>query len=164
MEVSLVPWSPDDLGVLERANTPEMTEHLGGPETGAQVRARHERYLHDRETGASHMFRIDVDGHTVGGIGYWPIEFDGQPAYEAGWSVEPAWQGRGVATEALRRLVGLVSAAGDRRVLAAFPWPSNAASNAMCRRAGFALRGTSSGPWRGRDVTYNEWVLDLGAE
>ena len=41
------------------------------------------------------MFRIDVDGAPVGGIGYWQVEHDGVPAYETGWSVVPEWQGRG---------------------------------------------------------------------
>ena len=38
MPVELRPWAEGDLGVLERANAPEMTAHLGGPETDAQVR------------------------------------------------------------------------------------------------------------------------------
>ncbi len=31
--VELEPYSESDLPLLERANSPEMTEHLGGPES-----------------------------------------------------------------------------------------------------------------------------------
>ena len=37
MDVTLHRWSPDDQSVLERANTPEMTRFLGGPETPEQL-------------------------------------------------------------------------------------------------------------------------------
>ena len=45
------------------------------------------------------MFRIDADGTPVGGIGYWKVDHDGVPAWETGWSVEPAWQGLGIAPD-----------------------------------------------------------------
>ena len=45
VEVLLEPWSEGDLGLLRRLNAPEMTEHLGGPETEAKVVERHERGL-----------------------------------------------------------------------------------------------------------------------
>lgn len=100
--ITLTRWGPDDLPVLERANTPEMTRHLGGPETDEQVRERHARYLRLNETKEASMFRIDVDGVPAGGIGYWQAEHDGEPAFETGWNVLPEWQGRGVAKVALR--------------------------------------------------------------
>ena len=56
-----------------------------------------------------------------GGIGYWQAEHDGVPAFEAGWSVEPQWQGRGVAKEALRQLIRRVADDGRRGLLVAYP-------------------------------------------
>ena len=91
MKVTLERWDAADFGVLERANTDEMTRHLGGPETAEQLIERHQRYLRLNESGEAHMLRIDADGVAVGGIGYWKVDHDGVSAWETGWSVEPAW-------------------------------------------------------------------------
>ncbi|MFH8251614.1 GNAT family N-acetyltransferase [Microbacterium sp. B2969] len=161
MTVTLRRWSVDDLPVLERANTAEMTRFLGGPETSAQVVARHARYLRLWETGEAHMFRIDVDGVPAGSIGWWHVEHGGRPAYETGWGVEPGWQGRGVATEALRQVIADVRADGERDLLVAYPGVENSGSNALCRRAGFAHTGSDTAPWRGGELTFNVWELDM---
>jgi RimJ/RimL family protein N-acetyltransferase len=161
MEITLRRWGRDDLPVLERANTPEMTANLGGPETGEQLRERHARYLRLNETGEACMLRIDVDGKAAGGIGYWPTEHDGVPAFEAGWSVEPPWQGQGVARQALRQLTRIVADDGRRGLLVAYPSVDNAASNALCRGAGFEHRGSATASWRGGQLTFNSWVLDV---
>ena len=161
MEITLSPWGPDDLPVLERSNTPEMTANLGGPESGEQLRERHARYLRLNETGDACMLRIDVDGVPAGGIGYWQTEHDGEPAFEAGWSVEPQWQGRGVAKQALRQLTRMVADDGRRALLVACPGIDNPASNALCRGAGFEHRGSATAPWRGGEMTFNTWVLDV---
>ncbi|WP_127473760.1 GNAT family N-acetyltransferase [Microbacterium sulfonylureivorans] len=161
MQVTLTRWGPDDLPVLERANTPEMTAHLGGPETDEQLRERHARYLRLNASREACMLRIDVDGVPAGGIGYWQAEHDGVPAFETGWSVEPDWQGRGVAREALRQLIRLVVADGRRGLLVAYPGVDNAGSNALCRGAGFEHRGSATAPWRGGELTFNNWLLDV---
>ena len=159
--VTLAPWGPDDLPLLERANTPEMTAHLGGPETPAQLEERQARYLRLMGTGEAAMYRIEVDGTAAGGIGYWQVDHDGTPAWETGWNIFPEWQGRGIAREALRRLIRLVAERGDRELLVAYPGADNLASNALCRSAGFEQRGSGTGPWRGGELTFNVWVLDL---
>lgn len=161
MQITLRRWSEEDLAVLERANTPGMTAQLGGPETEEQVRDRHARYLRLNEAGTACMLRIDVDGVPAGGIGYWEVEHDGVPAFETGWSVERPWQGRGVAREALRQLIRLVADDGRRDLLVAYPGVDNPASNAMCRSAGFEHRGSATAPWRDRELTFNNWVLDM---
>lgn len=161
--VTLARWSAGDLPLLHRLNDPEMTAHLGGPETDEQVVARHEKYLRGWETGASRMFRIDVDGAAAGGIGFWPTDHEGAPAYEAGWSVLPELQGRGVATAALALLLRDAATIGDRDVVVAYPGLDNDASNALCRRAGFVHAGSGLEPWRGGELAYNVWALDISA-
>jgi RimJ/RimL family protein N-acetyltransferase len=160
-DVTIEPWGPGDAPLLELLNTPEMTAHLGGPETAGQLVERHERYLRLGAEGAARMFRIDVDGAPAGGIGWWHIEHDGAPAAETGWGVLPAFQGRGVAGEALRLLVRDARDAAGRGVLVAFPGVDNGPSNALCRRAGFERRGTTTIPWRGGELTSHTWVLDM---
>ena len=159
--VTLAPWGSGDLPLLERANTPEMTAHLGGPETPAQLDERHARYLRLTATGEAVMFRIERDGTPVGGIGYWQVEHDGAPAWETGWNVLPEWQGQGIAREALRQVIRAVAERGDRDLLVAYPGVGNPASNALCRAAGFEHRGSRTEPWRGGELTFNIWVLDM---
>jgi len=100
-QVTLRRWGTEDHPLLELSNTPEMTRYLGGPESPEELRERHERYLRLNAAGEAHMFRIDVGGAPAGGIGWWQTDHEGVPAYEAGWSVLPEWQGKGVATAAL---------------------------------------------------------------
>jgi RimJ/RimL family protein N-acetyltransferase len=159
--VTLSRWQPDDLPLLQRANTPEMTRYLGGPETPEKLLERHEKYLQYWESGHAHMFRIDADGIPVGSIGWWRVEHEGRPAYETGWGIEPEWQGRGIARLALRRLIADVRADGERDLLVAYPGVDNPASNALCRGAGFAHTGSETAPWRGGELTFNIWELDM---
>jgi len=107
-----------------------MTEHIGGPETHYAVETRHARYLRMWQTGEAHMFAI-VDaatGEGLGGCGWWHTSWDGDDVCEAGWSVIPAAQGRGVATAAVKLLVAEARIHGDRHRLIAFPSVSNDAS------------------------------------
>lgn len=159
--ITLERWDAADRGLLTLLNTPEMTAHLGGPETAEQLDARHERYLRTGHDRPGAMYRIDVDGDPAGGIGFWPVDDGGVAAFEAGWSVVPEHQGRGVATEALRQLIAEVRRDGSRSLLLAFPGVDNAASNALCARAGFEQRGVGSEPWRGGILTFRRWALDM---
>ncbi|MFF2487358.1 GNAT family N-acetyltransferase [Microbacterium sp. NPDC058062] len=159
--VTLAPWAAGDLPLLERANTPEMMAHLGGPETPEQLVERQERYMNLMRTGEAAMYRIELDGTPVGGIGYWQVDHDGEPAWEAGWNVFSEWQGRGLAHAALGLVVREVADRHDRSLLVAYPGVDNPASNALCRAAGFEHRGSRTEPWHGRELSFNVWVLDM---
>ncbi len=164
-DVQLVPWADDDLDTLRRGNTPEMMVHLGGPETDDALVARHERYLRMWREGTARMFRIVIDGHPegVGSIGYWQREIPGEEnALECGFSVETAYQGRGIATSALLALIADARARGETGRLWAYPRVDNVGSNAICTKAGFRLDRQEEfeyppGNWQ----TSNNWVYDL---
>jgi RimJ/RimL family protein N-acetyltransferase len=67
-----------------------------------------------------------------------------------------------VAARAVALLVEDLRDHGEgRRFLLAFPAVSNLASNAVCRRAGFAMTGTERETFRGAELELNEWALDL---
>ncbi|GAA4372476.1 GNAT family N-acetyltransferase [Agromyces bauzanensis] len=142
-DITLHPWSPDDLDLLRRANTPELMDQLGGVETDEQVIARHERYLRMQHEGTAFQFRIEIPGHTegVGVIGYWQREHHGEPVLEAGWSVEEAYRGQGIAPAAVAAMLERARAAGETLPVYAYPRVDNPASNAVCRKAGFTLVG-----------------------
>jgi RimJ/RimL family protein N-acetyltransferase len=166
--VRIEAWSERDLDLLRAVNAPELMEHLGGPETEEQLVKRHQRYvdLSGDRTGAGRMFRIVLlpEEVPVGVIGFWEQTWDGIRVYETGWTVLGGFQGRGVATAATAAVVDRARAARKHRYLHAFPSVDNGASNAVCRKAGFALL-------RERDFEYppghllrtNDWRLDLKA-
>jgi RimJ/RimL family protein N-acetyltransferase len=151
--------------VLERLlGDPAMTVHIGGPETPEQLRARHERYLRARDAEPGGLFAVTLEGRqdAVGWVGYWETAWQGRQVWEAGWSVLPAFQGRGVASAATTLMLAHASAAGPGRCMHAFPSVDNAASNAICRKAGFVLQGPVEIEYPpGRLMCANDWCCDL---
>jgi RimJ/RimL family protein N-acetyltransferase len=165
-EIRIEPWGEGDLDLLRRINAPEMKRHLGGPETDEQVVARHERYLKFVGSGKGCMFRVVLlpEQEPVGSVGYREREGRGVTVYEMGWSILPAYQGRGLATAAVAAAVADAGAQRTHRYVHAFPSVDNPASNAVCRRAGFELLGETEFEFpRGHLMRSNDWRLDLTA-
>jgi RimJ/RimL family protein N-acetyltransferase len=94
-QVGLEPWDEGDLWLLRRTNAPEMTEHLGGPETEEQLVARHRRYV--EMSGPGRMYRVVAAGAggTVGSIGFWEREWRGEKVWETGWGCCRSSRGAG---------------------------------------------------------------------
>ncbi|MFJ3586185.1 GNAT family N-acetyltransferase [Streptomyces sp. NPDC090127] len=167
--IRLEPWSEDDFGLLRAMNAPELMAHLGGPETEEALRKRHRRYvnLSAERTSTGRMFRIVLVPEEVaaGSIGFWEQTWDGELVYETGWTVLPGSQGRGVATAATRAVAALARAEHTHRHLHAFPSTADGPSNAVCRKAGFELRGECELEYPpGHPLHCNDWRLDLNAE
>lgn len=156
MNVRLERWGPHDLALLTALlGDPAMMEHLGGPETPEQLASRQARY--EQTPG---MYKI-VDGESVGSVGFWER---GDDAYEVGWSVLPAHQGRGYATAGMQLLLDVIRAEGDRRYVHAYPSVENGPSNAICRKLGFTLLGAQEFEYpKGQFMRCNDWQLDVGA-
>ncbi|MER6050870.1 GNAT family N-acetyltransferase [Streptomyces sp. NPDC001793] len=160
--VRIEPWTEAGFDLLRKANAPEMTRHLGGPETAEQLIRRHRRYL-DAE-GPGRMYRILLlpDGEAVGTVGFWQREWQGATVYETGWGVLPGFQGRGIATTAVRQVLSAAAAEGLRRTVHAFPSVANTASNALCRKAGFTLGGERELEYpKGHLIRVNDWWVAL---
>ncbi|MDG0809298.1 GNAT family N-acetyltransferase [Cohnella rhizosphaerae] len=162
--VEIVPWSGGHLELLRRMNAPEMTEHLGGPETEAQVAERHERYMRIAQKGTGRMFAVVLlpERELAGSVGYWERNWQGRQVCEMGWGILPAYQGRGLATAAVAQAIEAVRAQGARRTIHAYPGAGNPASNAVCRKLGFTLIGEIEfeyppGSW----MRCNDWRLAL---
>jgi RimJ/RimL family protein N-acetyltransferase len=162
-ELFLEPWTDADLDIELRANTPEMTEFLGGPEPAEQIRARHVRFLDLPASGTGQMFRIALPGApAAGSVGYWEREWRGGTVYEMGWHVLPEYQGRGVAGAATRLAAVHAARHGRHRYAHAYPKSAHAASNAVCRRAGFELLGEVDFEYpKGNPIRSCDWRLDL---
>ena len=151
-----------DLWLVEAMNAPELMVDLGGPESPAKLAERHERYLNGWERKTSWMFRVIENDDVVGAAGYWPTEWNGDPCYESGWTVLAEFQGRGIATRAVTLVLENARQYGDRRFVHAIPKVSNAASNAVCRKAGFTFAGEFDGEYPpGNPIRESDWVFDL---
>ncbi|MFE4018314.1 GNAT family N-acetyltransferase [Streptomyces sp. NPDC059101] len=160
--VRIEPWTAADLALLHKANAPEMTRHLGGPETEEQLIRRHRRYL--AADGPGRMYRILLlpQREAVGTIGFWETQWQGAAVCETGWGVLPGFQGRGIAATAVRQVLAAAAAEGRHRVIHAFPSVANAASNAVCRKAGFTLIGACEIEYpKGHLIQAHEWRATL---
>jgi RimJ/RimL family protein N-acetyltransferase len=161
--IRLTPWATADLALLRLTNAPEMTEHLGGPETEEQLIHRHRRYLARTDPGAGLMYVIRLGDDAVGSVGFWERVWHDQDVYEIGWGVLPAYQGRGIAVAAARATADIARAEGRHRFLHAFPSVDNPPSNAVCRNAGFTLLGEYDFEYPpGHPMRCHDWQLDLG--
>ena len=163
-DVALRPWAAGDLWLLERLlGDPEMTRHLGGPESKEAIRARHERFLvADPESHGLFAVTAGPAAEAVGWVGYWESEWRGELVWECGWNVLPEAQGRGVATAAAALMIADARRRGHHRHLHAIQAVGNAASNALCRRLGFELLGEVEVDYpTGVVMRSNDWCLDL---
>jgi RimJ/RimL family protein N-acetyltransferase len=167
-QVEIRPWAEGDLHLLQRLRgDPAMNVHLGGPEAAEKILDRHARYLKTAVSDTEKMFVIVVgpEGTGVGSIGYWEHDWRGQVDWETGWGVLPEFQGRGIATRATLLTLELARQNGRHRYIHAFPAVENAASNAVCRKAGFSLRGEADFEFpKGHWMRCNDWRLDLHPE
>src|SRR5690349_22674676 len=97
--VYLEPWDEGDFPLLKKLQgDPAMTEHLGGPENEEQLIKRQARYERLTESGKGRIFKIvhEATGQAAGSVVYWDSTHHGEEIYEIGWSVLPAFQGRGI--------------------------------------------------------------------
>lgn len=166
-EIGLEPWDERALAFERAANVPEMKAHLGGVETEQAMRDRHGRILAIERDGRGSMFLVTLAGEPdpVGSVGYWERDWHGEAVYETGWKVLPAFQGRGLAVAATVAALSHAAARGGRRWTHAFPKVSNVASNAVCRRAGFVLRGECEFEYPpGNPIVSHDWRFDLRAD
>jgi len=137
--VHLERWSAGDHALLTALNGDEaQMAHVGGAETAAKIADRQARYAADPR-----QFRIvdDATGAGAGWVGFWERAWRGATVYEIGWSVLPAFQGRGLASAATALAIAQARRTGRGAIAAvhAFPGVDNAPSNAVCRRVGFEL-------------------------
>ena len=161
--VRLEPWGEGDLSLLEQLmGDPEMMRHLGGPESPEKIAERQARY----ERADSGMFKIvdEATSEAVGSVGYWERTWRDEQVYEIGWSVLPAFQGRGIAVAATAQAIALAGSERKHRFLHAFPSIDNAPSNAICRKLGFTLVEECEFEYPpGHLMRCNDWRLDLFA-
>jgi len=164
--VELVPYADEHRPLTEALETdPEVMRELGGPISAERFADVHQR----RVTGVAgrelwyFVIVPEPGGPAVGTIGIWEKELDGSIVHETGWMVLPAYQGRGIASEALAMLIERARADDRYPSMHAFPPVTNAPSNALCRKFGFELVGERDFVYAGRTLRCNHWALEIRA-
>ena len=167
-DVAIRPYSKGDLPLLERTlGDARMMTHLGGPESAEKLRERHKKFAamsEDSSAGCVFVITIGSERTLAGTVGYWERDWDGQKAWETGWSVLPEFQGQGIASAATSLIVELLTKLRRHRYLLAFPSVDNHPSNAICRKLSFALLGQTEYEYprgSGSFMRCNNWRLDL---
>src|SRR5688572_4890271 len=160
--MELVPYGNEHRWLTEALETDErVTAELGGAWPRDAIPAIHERRLKSIAAGTWwYTIAPDQDQPPVGMIGIFGSDLDGTPISEAGWSILPAQQGRGYASEALRMVLDRAQADGRWGPIHAFPGVTNGPSNALCRKFGFALVGERPIDYGGRTLRCNHWILE----
>ena len=161
--VRIEPWGEGDLPILEQSlSDPAMMKYLGGPESPEKIAERQRRY--ERPDSRQFKIVIEATGEGVGWVGYWERTWREEQVYEIGWSVLPAFQGRGIAGLATDQVIAIARSEGKHRFLHAYPSVENGPSNAICRKLGFTLLGEHEFEYplgSSKFMHCNDWRLDL---
>jgi RimJ/RimL family protein N-acetyltransferase len=157
----------DDLPMYRRSLTePVMLTHLGGHPPPQDLSEKLRNIVDDVEKGTVWFSVIvpDADpGVAAGSVCIWDHEWNGENIAEMGWMVLPEYQGRGLATEAVRSMLRRAQVENRWKVVHAFPAVTNAPSNAICRKTGFEkLEEVNVEGWGGT-LRCNHWRIDLSS-
>lgn len=163
--MELRPITLDDLDLYVSMHCdPVMMAELGGPWPRDEQPAKLRRDVASMEAGEAWIFKIipDADtGEAAGGVSVWEHSGHWGSINEIGWMVLPAFQGKGLASAAVRAVLDKARAEGRWDVLYAFPGVTNGPSNAICRKMGFTKIDKSDFELAGRILRCNHWRIDL---
>jgi RimJ/RimL family protein N-acetyltransferase len=162
--VELIPYTEDDYELTVALETdPAVMAELGGPLPLEAMPDVHRKRLSTNRRGDWWLKIVpEVGGPPAGALGIWPSSWRKADIHETGWMVLPGWQGRGIASTALAMLLEMARVEPRFETVHAFPGATNAASNALCRSAGFELvEGDAAVPYAGRELRCNHWAIDL---
>jgi len=163
-QITIEPWTNNDLALLTRIQgDPDMTRHLGGPETDEKIAGRLRRYIRAWSPDGR-MFKVLCDGEPAGSVGYWERTWQDDTVYEIGWMIVPEFQGRGVAMRAAELAIERAWEDAKHSEVHAFPSVENTPSNRLCEKVGFRLAGQYDFEYPpGHWMRCNDWSLQLTA-
>lgn len=157
-------FTPADLGMLRDLATDPYVALIGTlPHRAdeAQALAYVARQLSRTEQGVGWSFCVAsaAGDEALGGAGLWVVP-DDPHVVTAGYSVAPRARGRGVATQALRALVGFAWTLPDVERVELRVEPGNTASLRVAEAAGFERGERLPGQeFRGRTIDLVRFVL-----
>jgi RimJ/RimL family protein N-acetyltransferase len=141
---------------------PEMMSELGGPRPVEGLEEKLRGIVRDVDAGRTWFFVILPDGPaSAGTVCIWDHDWNGETITEIGWMVLREFQGRGVASEAVRLTLQRARSEERWEVIHAFPGVTNGPSNGICRKLRFSqIEELDITSWGGT-LRCNHWVLDL---
>lgn len=164
-EIQINTWQESSLNLLFKINAPEMMEYLGGAETKEQILKRHKRYLKLGDSGQMFSITQSPDFVEVGSVGYWKTNWNDESVYEIGWSVLPQFQGKGIATLAVKLAIDAAMKENKYNFIHAFPSIHNPASNAVCRKLNFTFISDCEFEYPpGKLMHCNNWRLKINTD
>ena len=167
-QVQLRDISIGDLPLYEAMLTDPVTmSELGGPLPRGGLAEKLAGIVGEVEAGTvwySVIAPDDAPTTPAGTVCIWDHDEDGETIAEIGWMVLPLFQGRGMASGAVRSILHRARATRRWEVIHAFPGITNGPSNAICRRFGFVREEEREIVYAGRTLRCNHWVLDLRGE
>ncbi|MEU8920700.1 GNAT family N-acetyltransferase [Kitasatospora sp. NPDC048545] len=156
----------DDGAYVRMRCDPLMMAELGGPLPRERVAERLRKDLVEVAADRCWIKMIvpdgAEDGEVAGTVTLWSDEEDGAAVSEIGWMVLPGYQGRGLAKEAVRRVLDAAAADGRWGPVHANPGVANGPSNGICRALGFRLLGERDLDFADRVLHTNHWVVVPG--
>jgi RimJ/RimL family protein N-acetyltransferase len=101
------------------------------------------------------------NGAPAGTVCIWDHAWNGETISEIGWMVLREFQGRALASEAVRLTLQRARSEGRREVIHAFPGVTNGPSNGIGRKLDFSkIEELDIESWGGT-LRCNHWMLDL---
>ena len=160
--MELRPITMADLPLYEALLTdPRMMTELGGPLPAGVLPEKLRGIVEGTAGGATWYFVIEEDGEPAGTVCVWDVTDEAEPYTEIGWMVLPEFQGRGLATAAVRDVLERARAEGRWSAIHAHPGVTNAPSNAICRKTGFERLGELDVTYMGRVLRCAHWRVEL---
>ncbi|AND15336.1 hypothetical protein C5C18_12930 [Rathayibacter tritici] len=151
----LLPWSQADAAILRDT----LAQANGELESESEILVRHDRYLRGWADGDAFFYVVELNGVSVGSIGYWYGSSRGVLAYEAAWNIVP--HARGVTVNSVRLLLEEAAEHPVPRFVHAFVAQGDLDASATCVEAGFDrvdLVEQGDPP-----ALYVDWAFDLAA-
>ncbi|KZX20979.1 hypothetical protein [Rathayibacter tanaceti] len=149
----LLPWPQVDASLLRDM----LAETGGGLESESELLVRHDRYLRGWADGDAFFYVVELDGVSVGSIGYWYGASRGVVAYEAAWSIAP--HARGITAQSVRLLLAEAAAFPAPRFVHAFVPVGDSDDSAVCVEVGFdRVDVVEAGD---PPSLYADWAFDL---
>jgi len=146
MKFLLRPWQLTDLdNLVKYADNFNISKFLTDQFPHPYTREDGEKYLGIvMQDCPAKILAIEIDGDAVGSIGVFPqSDIHAKNAEMGYWLAEPFW-GRGIMTEAIKKMVKYGFETFDINRIFARPFGTNAASQKVLQKAGFVLEAKFS--------------------
>ena len=118
------------------------------------------RFVESYSDAHSYSWVMDVDDVIVGTIGAYDYAND---QIEVGFSVDKGWQGRGFATEALRKVLAYLTVNEGIPCVTAWCAAENIGSRRVLEKAGMKLIRTEKDGLAVREKTYDKLIFTYHA-